>query len=199
MNSNIYQRPVNKPRFTVVNNRKVAPKMALPEEVEIIEVDKYTECHVTPLDVANRMVSYLSATLDDEILEPEAGTGNIIKALIDEGYSTKKITAIERHYNLCNTIEKRFTGEQFIEPIQQCFLEFASQTHKRFAKIIMNPPFKNVKAHIKSAFSLLSHGGSIIALVPVSYEHPNAELLEELPSDTFPTAKVFTKIIEITK
>lgn len=199
MNTNLYQRPANKSRFTVVSNREVAPKMALPKTIDIIEVDKFTECHVTPISVANRMVSYLGSIDDSNICEPEAGTGNIIQALLEHGYRAKQITAIERHYNLCNTIEKRFTGENHIDPIQQCFLEFSQQTTKRFDKIIMNPPFKKIIAHMKAAISILASGGTIIALVPVSYNHENAELIEKLPSDTFPTVKVFTKIIEITK
>jgi hypothetical protein len=38
---------------------------------------------------------------------------------------------------------------------------------------------------------------TLVALVPVTFSHDEAETLETLPSDTFATAKVFTKIIRV--
>lgn len=38
---------------------------------------------------------------------------------------------------------------------------------------------------------------TLVALVPVTFEHPEAEHLETLPPDTFSTARVHTKIIRI--
>ena len=52
---------------------------------------------------------------------------------------------------------------------------------------------------MNAALGLLEKGGVLIALVPVSYSHPDETLLEKLPQDTFHSAKVNTKIIEIIK
>ena len=38
---------------------------------------------------------------------------------------------------------------------------------------------------------------TLVALVPVTFEYPEAEQLETLPPDTFSTARVHTKIIRI--
>lgn len=40
---------------------------------------------------------------------------------------------------------------------------------------------------------------TLVALVPITFQHPDAEHLETLPPDTFSTAKVHTKIIRIEK
>jgi len=46
---------------------------------------------------------------------------------------------------------------------------------------------------------LLGFGGhdtkTLVALVPVTYQHDDAEALETLPRDTFSTVNVSTKII----
>lgn len=73
-----------------------------------------------------------------------------------------------------------------------------------YPRIIMNPPFSEVRKHIAAALTLLGRGGHeahavLVALVPTTFVHPNAETLEILPTDTFATAKVHTKIIRITK
>ncbi len=54
---------------------------------------------------------------------------------------------------------------------------------------------------MKAALSLLGCGGhevaTLVALVPITYQHDEAEELEELDRETFPTAAVSTKIIRI--
>ena len=186
-----------------VTRRREAPATALPVMPEIITVDTYSECHVTPLAVARRMVSYLGETGDFLTLEPSAGSGNLIQALYDSGHSSNELVAIERHHTLCAEIRKRFKGNQAINPINECFFEYAERVKGlgEYPRIIMNPPFKKVKAHLRSALSLLGPGGHdravLVALVPITFHHDEAETLEELPRDTFSTVQVSTKIIRI--
>jgi len=186
-----------------VTRRREAPATALPVMPEIITVDTYSECHVTPLAVARRMVSYLGETGDFLTLEPSAGSGNLIQALYDSGHSSNELVAIERHHKLCAEIRKRFNGNQTIDPINECFIEYAERVKGlgEYPRIIMNPPFKKVKAHLRSALSLLGPGGHdravLVALVPITFHHDEAETLEELSRDTFSTVQVSTKIIRI--
>ena len=67
----------------------------------------------------------------------------------------------------------------------------------------MNPPFRNSKNHLSAALELLGHAGHdsaiLVALVPITFEHDEAELIETLPNDTFSTAAVNTKIIRIVR
>ena len=99
---------------------------------------------------------------------------------------------------------KLYKIKKFIYPVffNDCFLEYAQRLNltNGFTKIIMNPPFKKVKSHMDAALSLLDRtsagGSSLVALVPVTYQHSDAQLMEELPVDSFAHIKVNTKIIQ---
>ncbi len=199
MRPSVYVRP-NKPSTMHVTRRRGAPIVALPSLAAPITIDKDSECHVTPPDEAARMALYLGDK-EGPTLEPQTGTANLIQALYDTGTLAKDITAVERHHGLCQIIKDRFTEDQHITPIHQCFLEYAAETkgNASYSRILMNPPFRHIKKHMAAALSLLDHneGSTLVALVPVTYSHDDAETLETLSNDTFSTAKVFTKIIRI--
>jgi phospholipid N-methyltransferase len=191
----IYTRP-DKPLTIPVRARREPAALEPIEAPEVIAVDKVTECHVTPDDVARRMVEYLGPVGDYLTLEPSAGTGQLARALIASGHSPQELTLIERHTKLAASLYG-------IAPtINRCFLEYAGEVKGRaaFPRIIMNPPFRDVRKHIAAALSLLGQGGhdepaTLVALVPITFSHVDAEELEVLPNDTFSTAKVHTKII----
>ncbi|TIV71799.1 MAG: methyltransferase type 11, partial [Mesorhizobium sp.] len=116
------------------------------------------------------------------------------------GHSPHELTQVERHTELASGLHR------FGPVINRCFLEWAAEVEGRveYPRIIMNPPFSEVRKHIAAALTLLGRGGHeahavLVALVPTTFVHPNAETLEILPTDTFATAKVHTKIIRITK
>lgn len=193
----IYSRP-NKPLTIPVRKRGEVAPLAQIEAPEIIAVDRATECHVTPDDVAGRMVDYLGPQGDYLTLEPSAGTGQLARALLASGHSPRELTMIERHHQLAAMTRK-------IGPtIHGCFLDYADEVKGRaaFPRIIMNPPFREVRKHIAAALSLLGRAGhaepaTLVALVPVTFEHPEAEHLETLPPETFSLARVHTKIIRV--
>ena len=192
----MYSRPA-KPLTIPVRARRDAPALALDAVPEVIAVDRATECHVTPDDVARRMVEYLGPVGDYLTLEPSAGTGQLARALIASGHSPRELTLIERHHALAATLHK-------IGPtLHRCFLEYADEARSKveFPRILMNPPFRELRKHVAAALSLLGRGGhdaaTLVALVPVTFEHPDAEHLETLPPDTFSAARVHTKIIRV--
>ena len=195
----VYARP-NKPMRISIKRRDGFGKLDPVQVVEPMIVDKFTECHVTPDDVASRMVAYLGPPGDFLTLEPSAGTGQLTKALLASGHSRFELTQVERHAKLASRLH------QFGSVINRCFLEWAAEVAGRveYPRIIMNPPFSEVRKHILAALQLLGRGGHdtpavLVALVPVTYVHSDAETLENLPDDSFATAKVNTKIIRITK
>ncbi|MER9680807.1 methyltransferase type 11 [Mesorhizobium sp. M0184] len=168
---------------------------------EPVTVDKFTECHVTPSDVAARMVGYLGPQGDYLTLEPSAGTGQLSKALLAAGHSKYELVQVERHIKLAGGALHGFGSV-----INRCFLEWAAEVAGKveFPRIIMNPPFSDVRKHVAAAESLLGRGGHLepavlVALVPITFQHRSAETLETLPADTFATARVNTKIIRIEK
>lgn len=196
MKRSVYTRP-NKPLSIPVKRRRDRGPLERQELAQPVTVDKATECHVTPDDVARRMVEYLGPVGDYLTLEPSAGTGQLVRALLASGHSDCELTMIERHNTLA--AELRPLGSV----INRCFLEYAEETEGRaeFPRIIMNPPFREVRKHMQAALSLLGRGGhgcaTLVALVPVTYQHHEAEEMERLPDDTFSTARVNTKIIRI--
>jgi hypothetical protein len=195
MKPSVYTRP-GKPMFTPVKRRRDFAPLAKAEPVEVVAVDKFTECHVTPPDVAARMVEYLGPVGDFLTLEPSAGTGNLSRALLASGHSRFELVQVERHIRLSGGLHS------FGTVINRCFLEYAAEVRGRveFPRVIMNPPFRDVRKHVAAAISLMGRGGhgepaTLVALVPITFDRPDCETLETLPPDTFATAKVYTKII----
>jgi hypothetical protein len=197
MKRSVYTRP-DKPIAIPIKRRRETPR---PEPVKLAEpvaVDKATECHVTPEDVAARMVEYLGPQGDYLTLEPSAGTGALASALLASGHSPCELTMIERHHALAALC--RPLGPT----IHRCFLDYAEEARGKaqFPRVIMNPPFREVRQHVQAALSLMGQHGhqepaTMVALVPITFKHPGALLLEQLPRDTFAAAKVHTKIIRI--
>lgn len=195
MKPSVYKRPA-KPLFTTVTRRRDFEALTKVEPVEILAVDRATECHVTPSEVAARMAGYLGEVGDYLTLEPSAGTGNLSRALLDSGYSPACLVQVERHNSLAARLDR------FGPVINRCFLEYAEEVRGKiqFPRIIMNPPFSNVRKHIAAARSLLggcprAEPSRLVALVPVTFDATGAETLEILSEDTFATAKVRTKVI----
>lgn len=203
MKPSVYKRP-QKPMHLTVRRREGFAKLDKIEFSEPLAIDKATECHVTPDDVARRMVRYLGPAGDYLTLEPSAGTGQLVRALMASGHSPCEIVMVERHIKLASSlapIERQGAGL-----INRCFLEYAAEVRGKveFPRVIMNPPFSQVRNHIAAALALMGRHGHdtspvLVALVPITYQHDDAETLEILPPDTFATAKVNTKIIRIEK
>lgn len=196
MDVSVYKRP-NKPKCLTVKKRSRDFALSGLEKPDLLEVDRRTECHVTPQPIAGRMADYLNLSDGISLLEPQCGTGNLIAAVIDTGYQVQ-ITAVERFVTLYQSARARFKSEP-IEFSNECFLEFAAVQHRCYDRIIMNPPFRETKKHVEAAYSLLKEGGILIALVPVTFQHSNAYEIERLDQGTFLAAKVHTKLIELIK
>lgn len=195
MKASVYTRPA-KPLVIPVKHRRDFEALPKGETVEIIAVDRATECHVTPPEVAARMVGYLGPVGDYLTLEPSAGTGNISRALIAAGHSPRELVQVERHIRLSGGLH------QFGTVINRCFLEYSGEVSGKveFPRVIMNPPFSDVRKHIAAAIALMGRGGhmepaTLVALVPITFNREGCETLEILPDDTFSTARVNTKII----
>lgn len=197
MKRSVYTRP-DKPLRVLVRRRDDFAKIDVAATPDIIALDKATQCHVTPPDVAARMVGYLGEVGDFLTLEPSAGTGNLSRALIESGHSRCELVQVERHIRLSCHLH------QFGTVINRCFLDYAAEVRGRvaFQRILMNPPFDDVRRHIGAARDLMRANGhseapTLVALVPSTFETDDMETLEYLPDDTFAMARVRTKIIRI--
>lgn len=193
----VYSRP-DKPMRIAVQRRERFGDLTKVELVEPVMVDRATECHVTPSDIAARMVEHLGPQGDWLTLEPSAGTGQLSRALLAAGHSKFELVQVERHIRLAGALHG------FGSVINRCFLEWSAEVAGKveFPRIIMNPPFSEVRKHVAAAVNLMGRGGHVeparlVALVPVTFQHPEAETLETLPPDTFATARVHTKLVRI--
>jgi phospholipid N-methyltransferase len=137
----------------------------------------------TPPEIAEKMVELAEIGEDETILEPSAGTGNILKAIGERG----GITAIEINQELCGLLKSNFPN---VDTIQRDFLSFS--TRIIYDKIIMNPPFEkgsDIK-HIKHALSMLAPGGRLVALCANGPRQQKefkdtADYWEDLPDGSF--------------
>lgn len=102
----------------------------------------------TPPDLAARMVDI--AQPRGAILEPSAGTGNILRAIGQPAYF------VELNYSAAQLLIKRgYTGKQ------GDFMEY----HGQADTIIMNPPFSADIDHVMHAYEILNPGGRIVAIM----------------------------------
>jgi protein-L-isoaspartate O-methyltransferase len=136
----------------------------------------------TPIDLANRMVQLSNLKMEDRILEPSAGHGNIAGCI-----GAPDLTMIELDEEKVKNLTEKFDHDCKI--VWKDFLEYRDG---EFDKIIMNPPFtrgQDIK-HIIHAYTMLKDGGRLVAICgggPRQAEKlkPMSDYWEDLPANTF--------------
>ena len=127
----------------------------------------------TPQNIINKMLFDIDFKMIHSILEPSAGSGNIVEALRQKEkiYSTSyskfsfDIDCIEADQNLQHILK----GKNF-RVVHNDFLTY--DTMKEYDIIIMNPPFSNGCKHLLKALEMQQrNGGAIVCLL-------NAETLK---------------------
>lgn len=129
----------------------------------------------TPAELAAQIVN--DHTEIDElhdgaaILEPSAGDGAFVRAILDVN-PTLAITAVEPNTARLDLITPVDGAD--VTRVNSTFEEFAAATTTRFAGVVMNPPFAVPGGasiwidHVRLAYELLSPGGRVTAIVPIS-------------------------------
>jgi len=173
----------------------------------------------TPPDLAARMARLAGSTLAGmRVLEPSAGTGNLVRAIMNSatGADCVRIVAVEINSGLVKTLQQQrdrtvHANENNFD-IRQADFMACNGDLGTFNAILMNPPFEkghDIK-HIMHALTMLRPGGRLVAicangprqgeqLKPV-VEASGGEW-EELPEDTFAEAGtgVRTVLLSINK
>lgn len=198
MRKSLYTRP-NKPKHMAVPGYEV-PETAPQTVPEVVTVSASTECHVTPNEAALKMAQYLEPMPGDYVLEPSAGTGALVQAVLDVEADVAMIRAFEYQQPLYEVLLKRFKDQTKVRLDHGCFFELAEQgPFDDLSKVIINPPFRKTSAHVECALRLLRRSKAadrtLVALVPNPFDHPEAICLEHLGPETFALAKVHTKIV----
>ena len=135
------------------------------------------DLYPAPQKIIDKMLGGLDFTMIKSVLEPSAGKGNIVEAIIERinQYNTSclynrlkvehDIDCIEINQNLQHILK----GKGF-RIVHDDFLTY--DTMKEYSIIIMNPPFSNGCKHLLKALELQKrNGGAVVCLL-------NAETLK---------------------
>lgn len=134
---------------------------AMKETLETgVQIVSAPQLFPTPDALANQLVELSDMACGDKVLEPSAGTGNLIRAAMEHGIFHGDITAVEIDYRLAKTLRNScdnvITGD---------FLEQNGNLGK-FDVVLMNPPFADGQdiAHIRHAMQFIEPGGRLVAI-----------------------------------
>jgi predicted RNA methylase len=149
----------------------------------------------TPPAVVKRLLEIAQIEPGMRVLEPSAGTGNIVRVLIDAG---AHVTAVEIDQNNCLVLQRDQAITGGIDILHGDFLIY--NWPDKFERVVMNPPFaKNVApAHVLKALTFLKPGGRLVSVMPSSVTFRTDTLnrmvraaveaggsIEALPEDSF--------------
>jgi predicted RNA methylase len=123
----------------------------------------------TPAGLAARMVERAALREGDRVLEPSAGTGNIVRAILDAkedaGLELGVLVAVEVDEHLAKALDAAALAD--VVDHGDFLTTTAGDLDGAFDRIIMNPPFANgadIK-HVLHALDLLAPGGRLVAVV----------------------------------
>lgn len=177
-----------------------------------IQVVTAPQLFPTPPELADRMVeaAEIKEIKDGQrqrILEPSAGTGNLVYA-IARAYSLElcELTAVEINDALVTNLASAFSDAQVKHAD---FLDLTALDLGQFDRIVMNPPFANADdvRHILNALEMLKPGGRLVAICangPRQQERlrPLVEesggTWEELDPDTFKESGTSVRAVLLT-
>lgn len=136
---------------------------------EVIDEKQTYQFFETPPDVAAMMVSAANIMSSHKVLEPSAGKGAIVKAILDKHPDLEAMHVIELNPKMIpelRTIASTFLNNHLVV-LEENFV----QHNDRYDRIVMNPPFANGQdcAHVRHAYDLLNPGGRLIAIMSRSW------------------------------
>ena len=152
---------------------------------------------VTPSPVIQILMDLADIKADDVVLEPSAGTGALVDAIIATGAS---VTMVEYDMNRRQVLRDKYPHVPLVQVPD--FLDTIPTFE--FTKVVMNPPFTRVGKgdhldHVQHAFRFLKPGGRLVTVLPSSiifrqdkrykafrawYECYNG-VVQDLPSQSF--------------
>lgn len=189
--------------------REIAPDPAAAARAALkagVVVTVAPQLFPTPPDLARRMVQEAGMMAGRRILEPSAGTGNLIRAILNDatGADCCKVVAVEINGQLAQGLrtmrdKTAYANETRLQIHARDFLECDEELLGQFDFALMNPPFKDGSdiKHIEHARRFLKPGGRLVAicangprqraaLMPIVEE--TGGTWEDLPAGTFKEA-----------
>lgn len=133
-----------------------------------VQVVSTPQLFPTPPELAKRVVELAHIQANQRTLEPSAGTGSLLNAIIENDPQPEppylgSVVAVEINPALASQLSKMFPLSHI-----RCsdFLECTGETLGMFDRIVMNPPFERGAdiQHIKHAMGFLKPGGKLVAI-----------------------------------
>ena len=127
----------------------------------------------TPAPIADYLVELAQIKGTDSVLEPSAGQGAIIEAIL-RVRNDNSIFYCENMPTNAIILDRKFKDKRDINslsPLNADFLELESLS--AFDKVIANPPFsKNQDIdHIKKMYQVCAYGGRIVTIASKHWKH----------------------------
>lgn len=150
----------NKNKFVFPNDaRQYVDRLMNGDSVNL---KKEFQFYATPTDLAEEMASFLDCSNPFmKVLEPSAGHGALIKAVVDRW-------ALNYPVDYCELmdINRAILGKNFANCAQEVGTDFISLELGQYDRIIANPPFsKNQDIdHVRKMWSHLKSGGRIVTV-----------------------------------
>lgn len=147
----------------------------------------------TPPALVSRLIEEANLSPGLSCLEPEAGTGNIARAIVAAGCSCRCI-------ELVTAMAETLRAEGF-KVDNQDFLTV--EPSELFDRVLMNPPFekRQDEAHVKHAHRFLVTGGKLVAIVSsmtgirlTEWAEANGGFVEMLPQGSFKNSERSTGV-----
>jgi phospholipid N-methyltransferase len=99
--------------------------------------------YYTPAETADAMVALLEVRRDDRVLDPAAGDGALIAALLRTGVRPEQITAWDIDADACSRLRSRFPGIKVERRDTLLDTPLGETSGRRWDRIIANPPYLN--------------------------------------------------------
>lgn len=158
---------------------------------------------VTSPELAARVVEAADIAPHHRVLEPSAGTGNLLRAI-----PAGERVAVELSHPLAATLSSRFPD---VTVRQADFLDCNGDLGT-FDRIVMNPPFSNGQdiRHVQHALRMLKPGGRLVAIMAagVTFRRDAEDFrelieqrggsIEELPEDSFQDSGTNVRTVLVT-
>lgn len=135
-----------------------AMKKSLETGVQVVSAN---QLFPTPPEISARLVELADIEPGQRVLEPSAGTGNLLRAIAEAGTSCE-VVAVELSPTLAQGLKTTAKG------VAVHCADFLTQNGNlgKFDRVIMNPPFENADdiKHIQHALHMLEPGGRLVAI-----------------------------------
>ncbi len=128
-----------------------------------VQVVSAPQLFPTPAGLAARVVELADIQSGQCVLEPSAGTGNLVRAVLDR--VDTEVLAYEINSGLCSQLGRTFPSHK-LQVRCKDFLE-VTDFQGQYPRVIMNPPFADSQdiAHVRHAYGFLKPGGRLVAIM----------------------------------